>query len=234
MNSGIYKIVNLITGMFYIGSAVDLIHRRNQHFSALSLNYHFNIHLQRSYNKYEKKSFLFVILEYCDKQNLLQREQHHLNLYWGKNLLYNISPLAGSNIGRKLREETKEKLSIINLGENNPRTHLNWEDIQKIRKEYFEDKKMEQLAKCYGVTKSCIQHIVFNINWYDPNYNPPKNNFGRSGERNGGAKLTKEQIMEIRNRYKNENIFQKDLAAEYGVCRATIMRIVNNKHWKKI
>ncbi len=51
--------------------------------------------------------------------------------------------------------------------------------------------------------------------------------------RNGGAKLTPKQVIEIRNKAdKGES--QKNLGVEYGVSRPTITRIINNKIWKML
>jgi len=42
MNSGIYKIANKVTGDFYIGSAVDINKRWNQHKFLLKKQKHYN------------------------------------------------------------------------------------------------------------------------------------------------------------------------------------------------
>jgi hypothetical protein len=54
------------------------------------------------------------------------------------------------------------------------------------------------------------------------------------GEQSGRAKLNQAQIIEIRNRYKNEQISQKKLGIEYGVVARTIGQIINNERWKHI
>ena len=57
--SGIYRIRNLTNNKFYIGSAVNLNKRKNQHFHYLRNNKHHNKPLQNSYNKYGESSFIF-------------------------------------------------------------------------------------------------------------------------------------------------------------------------------
>ena len=54
------------------------------------------------------------------------------------------------------------------------------------------------------------------------------------GETHGRSKLTETQVMEIRNRYKNEEITQTQLAFEYGVTPSIIGRIINNKIWTHV
>jgi DNA-binding XRE family transcriptional regulator len=51
------------------------------------------------------------------------------------------------------------------------------------------------------------------------------------GERNGYSKLTKSDIVEIREKYRTTKYSQSDLAYIYGVNQPTISKIVNNKSW---
>lgn len=107
-NSGIYQIRNLIDNKIYIGSAIDLVYRKSRHFNDLKNNKHNNRHLQRAYNKYGLENFEFEILIYCDPENLLLFEQRFLDYYKDK---YNINPTAGSQLGMKWTEESKQKIS---------------------------------------------------------------------------------------------------------------------------
>jgi hypothetical protein len=54
------------------------------------------------------------------------------------------------------------------------------------------------------------------------------------GERNGRAKLTRAAIMKIRRLYKAGGVFQRELAAQFGVCEATISYVINGGRWKKL
>lgn len=118
MKSGIYKLINLITNKSYIGSAVNLQNRFSAHIRLLRRNRHVNKYLQNSYNKHKEKNFKFEILENCNINNLLEREQYYLDLYKTYNIDkgYNILPKAGSKLGYKLTEETKRKISQSNKG----------------------------------------------------------------------------------------------------------------------
>lgn len=51
------------------------------------------------------------------------------------------------------------------------------------------------------------------------------------GEQHGCAKLTTEQVAEIRQVYASERITHKDIAARYGVNKSTIGRIVRQDSW---
>lgn len=55
----------------------------------------------------------------------------------------------------------------------------------------------------------------------------------RSGEKNSQAKLSEEQIVEIRT-MRSEGIRGIDLAKEFGVTQATISSIVHRRNWAKV
>lgn len=51
------------------------------------------------------------------------------------------------------------------------------------------------------------------------------------GERQGLSKLTEQQVREIRERYTAGGVFQRGLAAEFGVTQSCIWAIVTRKTW---
>lgn len=114
MNSGIYYIRNINNNKIYIGSTQNFKNRFSKHRSQLKNNRHHNILLQNAYNKYGIESFNYIILELCDIDSLLIREQ-----YWLDNLNpeYNISkfadaPTRGRSIKRcPLTQDVKDKIS---------------------------------------------------------------------------------------------------------------------------
>src|SRR5216684_1737979 len=60
--SGIYKITCTANKKIYIGSAVNLYHRKGQHFSDLRQNKHHNPIMQNAWNKYGEQAFIFEVL----------------------------------------------------------------------------------------------------------------------------------------------------------------------------
>ena len=95
MNSGIYKIVNLQTGKYYVGSTKDFTTRKQSHFSRLKNNNHTNKHLQSAYNKYGIDNFKFEIIEYVQKELLLDIEQSYIDDSEKENI-YNKTYVAGA------------------------------------------------------------------------------------------------------------------------------------------
>ena len=67
--------------------------------------------------KYGYDSFTLDILEYCQMDILIKREQHYLNILKPK---YNILKAANSRLGSKHSLETKTLMSIKLKGKNHP------------------------------------------------------------------------------------------------------------------
>lgn len=119
MTSGIYAILNIITEKYYIGSAVDFKYRWQLHKARLNNRDHHNQYLQNAFNKYGKENFIFVVIEYVEDKNiLLEREQFwikELNCC-DKNIGYNARLIPNSNLGIKISEETRKRMSASQKG----------------------------------------------------------------------------------------------------------------------
>ncbi len=108
--SGVYLIENKNNGKVYVGSAVNLARRTSHHVSALRGGYHRNRYLQRAWIKHGEEVFSFSILEVVDVHSeLIPCEQKWLDLYTNLGEVYNLCKVAGSSLGVKMSEETKEK-----------------------------------------------------------------------------------------------------------------------------
>lgn len=55
-----------------------------------------------------------------------------------------------------------------------------------------------------------------------------------SGERNRAARLTANQVRDIRRRHADGGVTQADLAEEYGVAQTTVGRIIRRQKWKSV
>lgn len=129
-NCGVYKIVNKANGKVYIGSSRDLKKRFRSHKSMLKCGTHYNIHLQRAFEKYGEKSFSFKVVEYTNEEQRWEREQQLIDKYKACDgeRGYNISPVAkgpclkGKNngmYGKTHSKKTREVLRRKNSGANN-------------------------------------------------------------------------------------------------------------------
>jgi group I intron endonuclease len=129
MVSGIYKIVNLENGKFYIGSAVNLQKRKHRHWVELASNRHHNKHLQSAWNKYGADVFVFKVIKKVEIPKLFDTESKLLRKHTGTQNCYNLgrdarAPCLGlkgklsPSWGCKASEETKKKMSNARRGIN--------------------------------------------------------------------------------------------------------------------
>jgi len=105
----IYQLKHKPTGKIYVGSTVNYKYRRVGHFSKASQC----PRLQRAVQKYGRDNFEEIILEYCEREKLIEREQYWLNKLqpFGKNG-YNIAKHAISpTYGKKHSLKTRKKIS---------------------------------------------------------------------------------------------------------------------------
>ncbi|MFW6015287.1 MAG: HNH endonuclease [bacterium] len=79
-----------------------------------------------------------------------------------------------------------------------------------------DDNRLKNLK--YGTRKENVQDSI-------------KHGTALIGSKNGQSKLTKKEVIEIRSKYRKENITQKELGKKYGVARRTIGDIINYKCW---
>nr|AKM22529.1 GIY-YIG endonuclease [Cordyceps militaris]AKM22656.1 hypothetical protein [Cordyceps militaris]AKM22671.1 hypothetical protein [Cordyceps militaris]AKM22703.1 hypothetical protein [Cordyceps militaris]AKM22734.1 hypothetical protein [Cordyceps militaris] len=106
--SGIYKWINKVTNDTYVGQSIDLAKRFIKYFNLSYLKNRESLVISRALIKHGYSNFSLEILEYCDINNLTEREQYYMDLF---NPKYNTLKIAGSSSGYKLSEETKAKIS---------------------------------------------------------------------------------------------------------------------------
>ena len=109
---GIYRWVNLITGKSYVGSSGNLSDRFRQYFNINFLEREVvrnNSYIYKSLIKNGYSNFKLEILEYCELDVILIREQYYIDLF---NPEYNILKIAGSFRGFKHSTDTKRIMSL--------------------------------------------------------------------------------------------------------------------------
>ena len=79
---GVYMVKNLINGKRYIGQSKRPYARRCSHFGiSKKTDYLSNTALRNEMRQYSKTCFVFGVLEHCNKEELLAKEQYYINLY---------------------------------------------------------------------------------------------------------------------------------------------------------
>lgn len=208
-NCGIYGIRNLINNKIYVGKSVNIYERIRFHINKLNKkDKNDNIHLIRSWHKYGRDNFEYIILENLPKDDNILKERE---LYWILKLKSNQREFGynlrlDSDTKCILSEETKKRMSEskIKLYSNSEydtmkHSHTYWKDNPEAKKEMA--KKVSQK-----------QH-KFKIQQFDKN-----NNFIKEW-------FSVEEIIKSNPNYKWQNI--------YSVCngyKPTIYGYI----WRKI
>jgi group I intron endonuclease len=96
--SGIYMLTNKLTNDMYIGQSVNISKRFINYFNFSYIRSKESFIINRALIKYGYYNFSVTILEYCDKSDLLLREQYYFDKL---NPQYNILKIAGSSQGFK-------------------------------------------------------------------------------------------------------------------------------------
>jgi group I intron endonuclease len=122
---GIYLIMNIVTGVAYVGSSVNMRKRTSEHRRKLNKGIHTNTHIQSSWDKHGESSFEFsVIVEVLLSEHLIECEQYWIDTYSMQGSVYNKAPAAGSNVGVKASEETKKKIGDAKRGKKQSAEHI--------------------------------------------------------------------------------------------------------------
>lgn len=182
--SGIYKITNLINNKSYIGSAVNLKLRLQNHYYELNKGTHSNKYLLRSFNKYGEDNFnveIIEIFEKIDYKLLLKLEKEYIiyfdTLNSGYNLILdNSSFFVKMNKSKKHIDENKKRQSIpvyaINI--NNNKIEYEFESVSEASL-FFKTSSSNISRVCKGLLNYIKGYNFCYQSEYDKNKNYRKN-----------------------------------------------------------
>lgn len=208
--SGVYLLHNRISGGFYVGSTRNLCQRYRQHAYGMRGQYHHNPKLREAWLLYGPSAFEFVVVELVPKQySLTVREQYWLDRLNAVEDGYNYCPLAGSHLGAKRGEITRQRLSSAMTGKRTTD-----EAKQKMRAAKLGRKLTEEHKRKLGDAsrgKPGPQHSE-EQNWK-------------------WRKLTPEQVTEFRSLRERGWVLTR-LAKHFGVGLSTAQRIAAGESYK--
>ena len=234
MSSGIYLISNNINQKVYIGKSKNIQKRFQEHiYEAFQRNS--NRHLCRAIRKYGKENFKYIILEEItlqDYDNISnEKERYWINKYNSFENGYNMTEGGdgghprGYYIGGFANKAlaTQDEVYEIRLAYKNlqPKYKVYEKYKNHISKNAFD--RIWQHKTWIGILDEIYTEEMINLHYHSSK--PPNTN---------AAKLTKEQVIEIKKRLKNNNETDKDLAKQFNVHEMTISRIRRGKTWKNI
>lgn len=108
--SGIYCWYCKPSGNMYVGSGKNLRERVGDYYQPAYIRDREHLPIIRAINKYGIDKFSLMILELCNEQDLISREQFWIDFI---NPTYNILSVAASWLGNKHTEEARNKISTI-------------------------------------------------------------------------------------------------------------------------
>lgn len=166
----VYKIT--INNKIYIGSTKNAYVRERQHYSSLIKNKHYNVIMQRTYNKY--KNFNFEVLCYLENQEIktiLFIEKYFINLY--KPILnitkdpYSPSEADRKRISEKIKLAYAEK-RLINPWHKKGRNVNIYDIFGKILYENVSTENAVELIKISNrsVINNSIRTKIYLVNNY--------------------------------------------------------------------
>lgn len=126
--TGVYKISCLETGDSYIGSAYNISTRWARHKKDLFKGNHHSIFLQRAWIKYTSERFIFEVIEECEKDLVLEKEQLYLDLL---HPTYNMTKSVKGSGGRIEKEESNIKRKEWAKRNNIHPPPITWEKKRK-------------------------------------------------------------------------------------------------------
>ncbi|AYD00901.1 GIY-YIG nuclease family protein [Neorhizobium sp. NCHU2750] len=119
-DSGVYEIINTITGEKYVGSAKNICTRISAHFSKLRKGESESVLLQKSFDEYGEYAFSTRVIELVsDREERLDLEQFYID----KADEYTLNTLRSSRgrHGMENTTETKRKMAASKTGEMHPK-----------------------------------------------------------------------------------------------------------------
>ena len=223
---GIYKITNKTNNKIYIGQSTNIEKRWGEHkrnaFNSNTHTYHYPLYL--AIRKYGLDNFVFEIVEECLTENLTKQEQYWMDYYnsLDGNYGYNLVPAESAKRGE----------------------YCNWAVLTDFQVEQIENLlqqttiPMSQIAEMYQVSGSCVEDINKGCRRTKDNLQYPLRTNTRSishrGELQNTAILSENEVIEIRNRYVNEDL--QNIYEDYKnkISFSGFKKIVYGATWKHL
>lgn len=195
---GIYKITNKINQKIYIGQSNDIKRRFQEHQIVGAKS---RIPVDVAIQKYGKDNFLYEVLEECSISELNEKES-----YW-------ITKLDAIKNGYNCSVGGNQQ----SIGENNGKAKLTEQDVINIRIAYNNHLKQKDVYKQYQdiISFGYFQNLWQGRAWAhvmpevftkeNKEYYIYNNSKGANG---ASAKLTDEEVIQVRTRYVNESAKQ--------------------------
>lgn len=238
---GIYLVTNLINGKKYVGQSVNIKKRFQSHHLCDYKNEKgelYNTKFYQALRKYGIENFEVTVLELCNKENLDEKEIYYVSYYDSFKNGYNSTEGGqhwSSNIHSEeaelKRKETRKKNKSL-MSENHPRAKLANEEVWNIRQRYIDGESIKEIHKDYQdlyPNMEVLKRIILGYTYTTVGNIPTKAQI-----RNTNAKLTEQQVKEIRNSYVKGKTSYRELGERFGLCETAVMNIIKRKTYKNV
>lgn len=245
----VYRWINKLNGNMYVGSSTNLRIRLYTYFSLGSLNRSSRI-IDRALLKHGYSNFSFEILEYCTKENVLEREQYYMDFL---KPIYNIVDKAGSTLGYKHTEASKAKMRNLPLSDELLQVKL--QSVAKagmanrvkvvianiktlVCEEYL---SMTEAGKALGVHRNNISNALKNKRVIQKNFiacdtsdkeaifEEIKQALLNFDKKAGASSRVQVIVENIKTQEQNEYISMTEAGKALGVHKTTIVKAIKNK-----
>lgn len=218
---GVYKITNILNKKVYIGSSNNIDYRWYQHKNLLKNNKHHSIKLQNSYNLHGEECFKYEIVEICDKDILLEREQYWIDYYKSYDSEYGYNILNYSTGGSKFKtwEDINDNKTAISAS------------VMKDLLWYLQNtsEPIIKIANILGISNS----VVYQIYKKETYTEITKDIVFVERKIRGPTSLTEETVLNIAKRI-IDGVHPSDISKEFGVSKNIIGDIRRKKTWKDV
>lgn len=229
--SGIYYIKNKVNNKIYIGQTKDIDGRRKEHKRDLKANRHVNWHLQKAFEKYGDSNFEFGILEYCEIDELDNKEVYYINKYktMNRDKGYNLksggdritfSQETLNKMSKTRKELCQDKTYLIQMCW--ARSELSEQQVIEIKTMLYNDVSIKNICNQLNVTYNQVRHIKDNNSF---SFILPKYNYYIKNREVIYRKRNKRNIMRL---YREGYSF-KDIANKLNINPVTPYRIVKEE-----
>ena len=202
--SGVYRLLNIITGECYVGSSTNLGNRLAVHRYRMQNRIHANRNVQAAFDEHGINAFSFEVLKLVtDKTQLIAYEQHYIDQLMPA---YNLAPKAGTCLGVKFSQQSRDRISARVSGEGN----------------YWFGKKLP----CAGASSKPEARAKLSRKMTGDG-NPM---FGVTPSH---AKLTDDQVRDIRASISDGESL-KALAERYGVSKGAVAHIKQGRSYQRV
>jgi group I intron endonuclease len=234
---GIYKITNTENGMVYVGQSRNVKKRWAEHKRGLRKGTHENDKLQKAYNKYGDKSFVYEVIETCSIEELNEKE-----IFWcnelqalDRNKGYNLGeaggqPMLGRHHTLKSRKKMSEYRKIHSIGKGNgfygkKHTKETLAKISKALKGKVSGERNGMFGKCGELNPFFGKHHSS-----ETRKKMRENHADFTGAKHPKAKFTEDDVKHIIDLLLS-GVPTKQVASDYNVSFSCIAGIRNHKNW---